>query len=70
MALDFIRKMPFEATPAMWSSLLGACRLRANDIIGEFVAQRILAIEPLNDGSYIILSNIMLLRGDGEMQSG
>ncbi|XP_020088506.1 putative pentatricopeptide repeat-containing protein At3g13770, mitochondrial [Ananas comosus] len=57
-ALDFIKNMPFEPTAAMWGSLLGACRVHINIPAGEFVAKRLLDIEPENAGNYVILSNI------------
>ncbi|KAG1364237.1 putative pentatricopeptide repeat-containing protein, mitochondrial [Cocos nucifera] len=53
-ALDFIEDMPFEPTAAMWGSLLGACRVHANASVGDFVAQRLLEIEPENAGNYRI----------------
>ncbi|XP_020592718.1 putative pentatricopeptide repeat-containing protein At3g13770, mitochondrial isoform X2 [Phalaenopsis equestris] len=57
-ALEFITNMPFEPTIAMWGSLLGACRVHGNVSAGEYVAQRLLSIEPENAGNYVILSNI------------
>lgn len=57
-ALEFIKNMPFEPTIAMWGSLLGACRVHGNVSAGEYVAQRLLSIEPENAGNYVILSNI------------
>ncbi|KAH9611956.1 hypothetical protein KSS87_007879 [Heliosperma pusillum] len=57
-ALDFIRKMPFEPTPAIWGSLLGACRVHANVDVGEFVGRKLLESEPENAGNYVILSNL------------
>ncbi|XP_010928853.2 putative pentatricopeptide repeat-containing protein At3g13770, mitochondrial [Elaeis guineensis] len=64
--LDFIKDMPFEPTAAMWGSLLGACRVHANASVGEFVAQRLLEIEPENAGNYVILSNIYAAAGRWE----
>lgn len=65
-ALDFIKDMPFEPTAAMWGSLLGACRVHTNVLVGEFVAQRLLEIEPENAGNYVILSNIYAAAGRWE----
>ncbi|KAI0502355.1 hypothetical protein KFK09_017303 [Dendrobium nobile] len=57
-ALEFIRNMPFEPSIAMWGSLLGACRVHGNVSAGEYVAQKLLSMEPKNAGNYVILSNI------------
>ncbi|KAJ0099883.1 hypothetical protein Patl1_20612 [Pistacia atlantica] len=57
-AFQFIQKMPFEPTAAIWGSLLGACRVHSNVDIGEYVGQRLLEIEPENAGNYVILSNL------------
>ncbi|ONH95429.1 hypothetical protein PRUPE_7G069900 [Prunus persica] len=57
-AFEFIKKMRFEPTAAIWGSLLGACRVHSNVEIGEFVGFRLLQIEPENAGNYVILSNL------------
>lgn len=57
-AFEFIRKMPFEPTSAIWGSLLGACKVHMNVEIGVFVAQKLIEIEPENAGNYVILSNL------------
>ncbi|XP_073001906.1 putative pentatricopeptide repeat-containing protein At3g13770, mitochondrial [Typha latifolia] len=62
-ALDFIKSMPSEPTAAMWGSLLGACRVHVNVPVGEFVAQKLLSVEPENAGNYVILSNIYAAAG-------
>jgi pentatricopeptide repeat protein len=62
-ALNLIQKMPFEPTRAIWGSLLGACRVHVNVHVGEFVAQKLLEIEPENAGNYVILSNIYAAAG-------
>ncbi|KAK9126958.1 hypothetical protein Scep_015804 [Stephania cephalantha] len=65
-AFDFIKSMPFEATAAIWGSLLGACRAHANVFVGEAVAHRLFAIEPENAGNYVILSNLYASAGRWE----
>ncbi|WJZ94051.1 hypothetical protein VitviT2T_012944 [Vitis vinifera] len=62
-AFEFIKKMPFEPTAAIWGSLLGACRVHQNVHIGEFVARRLLEIESENAGNYVILSNLYASAG-------
>ncbi|CAB4286785.1 unnamed protein product [Prunus armeniaca] len=65
-AFEFIKKMRFEPTAAIWGSLLGACRVHSNVEIGEFVGFRLLHIEPENAGNYVILSNLYASAGRWE----
>ncbi|XP_019053333.1 PREDICTED: putative pentatricopeptide repeat-containing protein At3g13770, mitochondrial [Nelumbo nucifera] len=62
-ALTFIEQMPFKPTAAIWGSLLGACRVHANVLVGEYVAHRLFEIEPHNAGNYVILSNLYASAG-------
>ncbi|KAJ4976867.1 hypothetical protein NE237_001973 [Protea cynaroides] len=57
-ALAFMVQMPFIPTAAIWGSLLGACRVRANVTVEEYVARCLFDIEPQNAGNYVILSNL------------
>ncbi|KAJ4977131.1 hypothetical protein NE237_002237 [Protea cynaroides] len=57
-ALAFMEQMPFIPTAAIWGSLLGACRVRANVTVEEYVARCLFDIEPQNAGNYVILSNL------------
>ncbi|XP_057423698.1 putative pentatricopeptide repeat-containing protein At3g13770, mitochondrial isoform X2 [Lotus japonicus] len=65
-AFEFIKKMPFEPTAAIWGSLLGACSVHSNVDIGVFVGHRLLEIEPGNAGNYVILSNLYASAGRWE----
>lgn len=65
-AFEFIKKMPFEPTAAMWGSLLGACRVHLNVDIGELVAERLIEMEPENSGNYVLLSNLYASMGRWE----
>lgn len=60
---EFIKKMPMEAGPALWGSLLSACRNYTNSEIGEIVAKRLIELEPMDIGPYIMLSNIYASEG-------
>lgn len=64
--LEFIKRMPFEPTAAIWGSLLGACRVHSNVEVGEFVGRQLLEIEPENAGNYVILSNLYASAGKWE----
>ncbi|XP_065855464.1 putative pentatricopeptide repeat-containing protein At3g13770, mitochondrial [Euphorbia lathyris] len=65
-AFEFIKKMPYEPTAAIWGSLLGACRVHSNIDIGTFVGHQLLQIEPENAGNYVILSNLYASAGRWE----
>ncbi|XP_022154209.1 putative pentatricopeptide repeat-containing protein At3g13770, mitochondrial [Momordica charantia] len=65
-AFDFIKKMPFVPTAAIWGSLLGSCRVHLNVDIGIIVGQQLLEIEPENAGNYVILSNLYASAGRWE----
>lgn len=65
-AFEFINKMPFVPTPAIWGSLLGACRVHSNFEIGEFAGRQLLEIEPENAGNYVVLSNLYASAGRWE----
>ncbi|XP_022926430.1 pentatricopeptide repeat-containing protein At2g33760 isoform X1 [Cucurbita moschata] len=63
-AYQFIRKfLPEEPGPAVWTSMLGACRMHKNFDLGVKVAEHVLAVEPENPGHYVMLSNIYALAG-------
>eukprot|EP01018_Ginkgo_biloba_P023998 Gb_36142 [translate_table: standard] len=57
-AQDFINKMPIKPNAVVWGSLLGACRLHSNVELGEYVAERLFELDPVNDAPYVLLSNI------------
>ncbi|XVE96032.1 hypothetical protein REPUB_Repub02eG0186500 [Reevesia pubescens] len=65
-AFEFIKKMPYEPTAALWGSLLGACRVHSKIDIGEFVGRRLLEVEPENARNYVILSNLYASTGRWE----
>ncbi|KAI6696719.1 hypothetical protein NL676_016838 [Syzygium grande] len=65
-AFEHIQQMPFEPTPAIWGSLLGACRVHSNVDIGELVGRKLLELEPENAGNYVILSNLYATAGRWE----
>ncbi|XP_010057662.3 LOW QUALITY PROTEIN: putative pentatricopeptide repeat-containing protein At3g13770, mitochondrial [Eucalyptus grandis] len=65
-AFEHIQRMPFEPTPAIWGSLLGACRVHSNVDIGELVGHKLLELEPENAGNYVILSNLYATAGRWE----
>lgn len=62
-AEEFINNMPLEATAAIWSSLLGACRIHGNLEIAERAAERSLRIDPHDGAVYVQLSHMYAASG-------
>lgn len=63
-AYKFIREeIPNEPAPAIWTAMLGACKMHKNFDLGAQVAKQLLAVEPENPGHYVMLSNIHALAG-------
>ncbi|KAK9168959.1 hypothetical protein Syun_001099 [Stephania yunnanensis] len=57
-AIRFILKMQCQPDITIWRILLGACRVHRNLDLAIFVGKKILELEPEDEGTYILLSNI------------
>eukprot|EP01018_Ginkgo_biloba_P025680 Gb_11081 [translate_table: standard] len=62
-AVDFINSMPFEPDASVWGALLGACRIHGNAELGKRAAEYLIQLEPQNDSTYVLLSNIYAVTG-------
>ncbi|KAJ7976027.1 Pentatricopeptide repeat-containing protein [Quillaja saponaria] len=62
-AEETIHKMPFEPEASVWRALLNSCRLHNNTAIGKRVAKQILAMEPRDPSTYILISNLYSASG-------
>ncbi|KAL7247942.1 hypothetical protein ACSBR2_002779 [Camellia fascicularis] len=62
-AKDFINKMPFEPEASVWRALLDTCRIRLNTRLGKQAAKQILALEPSNPSTYLLVSNLYSASG-------
>ncbi|GLJ53633.1 hypothetical protein SUGI_1144010 [Cryptomeria japonica] len=65
-AWDFVKNMPFKPGKNVWGTLLAACRVNHNIILGEYVAEKFLELEPDNVGFYVLLSNMYAEAGRWE----
>ncbi|OVA16769.1 Pentatricopeptide repeat [Macleaya cordata] len=65
-ARDVIERMPMKADGNVWRALLGACRLHGHFELGEQVGSILIELEPLNDGNYVLLSNIYAIHNRWE----
>ncbi|XP_058115051.1 pentatricopeptide repeat-containing protein At1g77170, mitochondrial [Magnolia sinica] len=53
-----VEMMPMRANSVIWGCLLGACEKHGSVEMGEWVARKLVELEPWNDGVYVVLSNI------------
>lgn len=57
-AREILIKMPYEPTPEMWATLLGACRIHRNTEIREWAAEKLLEARPDKPGYYVLIANM------------
>ncbi|KGN52982.1 putative pentatricopeptide repeat-containing protein At5g13230, mitochondrial [Cucumis sativus] len=57
-AVKFIEDIPFEPSVMIWRALLGACVIHNDVELGRISAQRVLELEPRDEASHVLLSNI------------
>lgn len=62
-AEKIIIKMPFEADAFVWRALLDSCRICSNTTLGKRTAKRILAMEPQDPSTYVLVSNLYSASG-------
>ncbi|KAI4315019.1 hypothetical protein L6164_027870 [Bauhinia variegata] len=63
-AYDLVRSMKIEPDPVLWGTLLWACRLHNNVILGEEIVQFLVSHNLASSGTYILLSNIYASAGN------
>ncbi|KAK0579398.1 hypothetical protein LWI29_025832 [Acer saccharum] len=57
-AKGIITKMPYKPTPAMWATLLGACRIYGNTDTWEWAAGKLLEMKHESSGYYELIANM------------
>lgn len=62
-AVEAINKMPFKPSALVWRALLDSCRLHENTMIGKWAAKNILALEPNDPSTCILVSNLYSASG-------
>ncbi|CAA7409192.1 unnamed protein product [Spirodela intermedia] len=67
-AFRFVRTAaaPPVAGAAMWTALVGACKLHRRFELGVEAAERLVAMESENAGNYVLLSNLCAMAGRTE----
>lgn len=63
-AKSVIDSMPVEPDAIVWRALLGACRVFSNMELAQTVSRRLIELEPMNIGNFILLSNIHAAAGN------
>ncbi|KAK6148185.1 hypothetical protein DH2020_019097 [Rehmannia glutinosa] len=57
-AHELIEQMPIKPNAAVWGALLGGCKVHKNIEMAEIAMRHLHELDPLNDGYYVVLSNI------------
>ncbi|KAE9607634.1 hypothetical protein Lal_00026980 [Lupinus albus] len=57
-AVKLIGEIPFQPSVMVWRALLGACVIHKNVDLGRVCAQHVLDMEPHDDATHVLLSNI------------
>lgn len=57
-AVKLIEEIPHEPSVMVWRALLGACVVHNNVELGRISAERVLEMEPQDEATHVLLSNI------------
>lgn len=57
-AAKLIEEIPYKPSVMLWRALLGACVIHKNIELGRISAQRIFEMEPQDEATHVLLSNI------------
>ncbi|KAL6273634.1 hypothetical protein ACE6H2_024326 [Prunus campanulata] len=55
---EFIESMPVEADASVWRALLNACQLHSATNLAGTIFEKLVELEPMNAGNYVLISNI------------
>ncbi|CAN4126106.1 unnamed protein product [Withania somnifera] len=62
-AIAFINDMTVPPNDFVWRSLLAACRMHGNTVLGKVAAENLLRSNPSDDSAYVLYSNICATSG-------
>lgn len=57
-AVEIFKRMPYQPTPELWATLIGACRIHRNIDVGDWAAEKLLEMRPQNSGYYVLIANM------------
>ncbi|KAL6292038.1 hypothetical protein ACE6H2_000180 [Prunus campanulata] len=66
-AEELMSQIPRQPGFSLLQSLLGACRIHGNVEMAERVADTLMRLEPMESGSFLLMSNLYTEKGDWEM---
>ncbi|CAL8113681.1 unnamed protein product [Prunus armeniaca] len=66
-AEELMSQIPGQPGFSLLHSLLGACRIHGNVEMAERVANTLMRLEPMESGSFVLMSNLYAEKGDWEM---
>ncbi|PQQ04751.1 pentatricopeptide repeat-containing protein [Prunus yedoensis var. nudiflora] len=55
--------MPVEADASVWRALLNACRLHSATNLAGTIFEKLVELEPMNAGNYVLISNLYSAAG-------
>eukprot|EP00262_Sarcandra_glabra_P008679 TRINITY_DN22317_c0_g1_i1.p1 TRINITY_DN22317_c0_g1~~TRINITY_DN22317_c0_g1_i1.p1 ORF type:complete len:138 (-),score=28.60 TRINITY_DN22317_c0_g1_i1:87-455(-) len=55
--------MPVSPSASVWGAMLSACKTHGNPELGEIALKELLKLESVEDGGYVLLSNIYAASG-------
>ncbi|KAL6289952.1 hypothetical protein ACE6H2_007462 [Prunus campanulata] len=55
--------MPVEADASVWRALLNACRLHSAKNLAGTIFEKLVELEPMNAGNYVLISNLYAAAG-------
>lgn len=62
-AEEIVTKIPFEPKDSVWRALLHCCRVHSDLAVGKRTAKRILAMQPHDPSTFILISNLYSASG-------
>lgn len=63
-AEDMMSRIPGQPRLSVMQSLLGACKIYGNVEMGERVIKALMELDPMESGSYVLMSNLYAEKGD------
>jgi len=62
-AKEVITGMSCKPTSAIWATLIGACKIHGNAVIGEWAAGKLWEMKPDHSGYYLLIANMYAAAG-------
>lgn len=62
-AMKLIKEIPLQSSVVVWRALLGACLIHKNVDLGKVCAEKVLEIEPQDELTCVLLSNLYAAAG-------